>query len=156
MRTRYFYKLFMITATLVAAALLTSRPAAARSLSCKMNFRLSGWSIVYKQYDGTGAVRCSNGQQAQVKLESKGGGFTIGVSEIEGTGVFSEVKDIREIYGLYAALEGHAGVVKSAAGQVLTKGIISLALSGEGRGIDIGVAIGGLRISPLKQRLYKD
>lgn len=113
-----------------------------------MNYKLSGWSLVYKQYDGSGAVRCSNGQQAQVKLESKGGGFTIGRSEIEGTGVFSELTDIKEIYGTFVALEGHAGVVKSASGQVLTKGIVSLAMSGEGRGIDIGVAVGGLKISP--------
>jgi hypothetical protein len=105
---------------------------------------------VYKQYDGSGAVRCSNGQQAQVKLASKGGGFTIGVSEIEGTGVFSELKDIREIYGTFVSLEGHAGAVKSAAGQVLTKGVVSLAMSGEGRGFDIGVAIGGLTISPIR------
>ncbi|MBM4208728.1 MAG: hypothetical protein FJ190_12275 [Gammaproteobacteria bacterium] len=115
-----------------------------------MNYKLSGWSFVYKQYDGTGAVRCSNGQQAQVRLASKGGGFTIGRSEIDGTGVFSELKDIREIYGTFVELEGHAGVVKSAAGQVLTKGIVSLAMSGEGRGIDIGVNIGGLTISPLR------
>jgi hypothetical protein len=119
-------------------------------ITCKMNYKLSGWSFVYKQYDGTGAVRCSNGQQAQVKLASRSGGFTIGVSEIEGTGVFSELKNIREIYGTFVALEGHAGVVKSAAGQVLTKGIVSLAMSGEGRGIDIGVDIGGLTISPIK------
>lgn len=156
MGPQYILKLARVMATLIAAVLAVSCPAAEASVSCKMNFRLSGWSIVYKQYNGTGAVRCSNGQQAQVRLESKGGGFTIGISEIEGTGVFSEVKDIREIYGLYATLEGHAGVVKSASGQVLTKGIISLALSGEGRGFDIGVAIGGLRISPLKQRIYRD
>lgn len=134
--------------TLAACCSIGFAMPAQAKITCKMNYKLSGWSLVYKQYDGSGAVRCSNGQQAQVKLESKGGGFTIGRSEIEGTGVFSELTDIKEIYGTFVALEGHAGVVKSASGQVLTKGIVSLAMSGEGRGIDIGVAVGGLKISP--------
>jgi hypothetical protein len=115
-----------------------------------MAYKLSGWSFVYKQYDGSGVISCSNGQQAQVKLASKSVGFTIGRSEIEGTGVFSAVKDINEIYGTFVALEGHAGATKSADGQVLTRGIISLALSGVGRGIDIGVTLGALIISPRK------
>ncbi|MEQ1559013.1 MAG: hypothetical protein ABL933_08785 [Methyloglobulus sp.] len=122
--------------------------AASASTTCSMAYKLSGWSLVYKQYDGAGFIKCNNGQQAQVKLASKSIGFTIGRSEIEGTGVFTAVKDINEIYGTFAALEGHAGATKSADGQVLTRGVISLALSGVGRGIDIGVTIGALTISP--------
>ncbi|CAG7857088.1 hypothetical protein MCAMS1_01807 [biofilm metagenome] len=147
MHTQHFRRLLI---TFVAFCSVSITTPASANITCKINFKLSGWSFVYKQYDGSGAVRCSNGQQAQVKLASKGGGFTIGVSEIEGTGIFSELKDIREIYGTFVSLEGHAGVVKSAAGQVLTKGVVSLAMSGEGRGIDIGVAIGGLTISPIR------
>jgi hypothetical protein len=128
---------------------MLSQPAAAgNTITCKMTYRLKGWSFAYKQYDGTGAVSCSNGQQARVILASKSLGFSIGVSEIEGTGQFTELKDINEIYGTFASLEGHAGVTKSAAGQVLTRGVVSLVLSGEGRGIDIGVTLGGLKISP--------
>jgi hypothetical protein len=118
------------------------------SVSCTMTYRMSGWSLAYKQYDGIGNISCNNGQRAQVALSSKSIGFTIGKSEIEGTGVFSSVRNLNEIYGDFMALEGHAGMTKSVDGQVLTRGEISLALSGNGRGIDIGVAIGALTISP--------
>lgn len=126
---------------------LSNTTLADNAITCKMTYKLKGWSFAYKQYDGTGEVSCNNGQSARVILASKSLGFSIGVSEIEGTGQFTELKDINEIYGTFASLEGHAGVTKSAAGQILTRGIISLALSGEGRGIDIGVTLGGLKIS---------
>lgn len=116
--------------------------------SCTMTYKLSGFSLVYKQYDGIGNISCSNGQRAQVKLASKSIGFTIGKSEIEGTGVFSDVKAVNEVFGSYIALEGHAGATKSVDGQVLTSGEISLVLSGKGRGVDIGVTLGALTISP--------
>jgi hypothetical protein len=139
-----------LSLSLLAAILgLTSASANAESLtSCTMTYKLSGWSLVYKQYDGIGNISCGNGQRAQVALASKSIGFTIGKSEIEGTGVFSEVKNLNEIYGSFVALEGHAGATKSVDGQILTRGEISLALSGKGRGIDIGVTLGALKISP--------
>lgn len=124
-------------------------PVAAQSMtSCTMTYKMSGWSFVYKQYDGVGHISCSNGQRAQVGLSSKSIGFTIGKSEIEGTGVFSEVRNLNEIYGHYVALGGHAGVTKSVDGQVLTSGEISLVLSGKGRGVDIGVTLGALNVTP--------
>ena len=126
-----------------------SAPVSAESLtSCTMTYKLSGWSFVYKHYDGIGNISCSNGQRAQVALVSRTIGFTIGKSEIEGTGVFSDVRNLNEIYGNFVALEGHAGATKSVDAQVLTRGEISLALSGKGRGIDIGVTLGALNISP--------
>jgi len=132
------------------AASLSSAPvySANTMTSCTMTYKLSGWSLVYKQYDGVGHISCSNGQRAQVGLSSKSIGFTIGKSEIEGTGVFSEVRNINEIYGHYVALEGHAGMTNSFDGQLLTAGEISLVLSGNGRGVDIGVTLGALTISP--------
>lgn len=120
-------------------------------ISCSMYYKLSGWSFVVRQYDGSGNVTCSNGQRAQVKLRSRGVGFTIGKSDLEGTGYFSELKDISEIYGAFVALEGHAGVIRSGHGQIMTRGVVSLAISGTGRGFDIGVTLGGLDISPLNQ-----
>lgn len=117
-------------------------------ISCTMTYSMSGFSLAYKQYDGTGNVSCSNGQQAQVILASKSIGFSIGKSEIEGTGVFSSLKNINEVYGSFMSLEGHAGATKSVDAQVLTRGEISLALSGKGRGIDIGVTLGELTITP--------
>ena len=116
-------------------------------ISCTMTYQMSGYSLAIKVYDGTGVISCSNGQHQQVSLSSRSIGFTIGKSEIDGTGVFSGVKSLNEIYGTFAALEGHAGATTSVDGQVLTRGEISLALSGKGRGIDIGVTIGELTIS---------
>lgn len=122
------------------------------TISCKMSYRLKGWSVAYKQYNGFGDVSCNNGQRARVILESKSLGLSIGVSEIEGTGQFTELRDIKEVYGTFALLEGHAGAAKSAEGQVLTRGLVSLVLSGVGRGFDIGVTLGGLKISHPRKR----
>ena len=116
--------------------------------SCTMTYKMSGWSLVYKRYDGVGHISCRNGQKAKVGLSSNSIGFTLGKSEIEGTGVFSDVRNLNEIYGHYMALEGHAGLTGSVDGQVLTSGEISLVLSGKGRGVDLGVTLGALSVSP--------
>ena len=134
-----------LTAAAVAAFLAT--PAQAENASCKMTFKMSGWSFVYKQMKGEGKVTCSNGQRADVEIESHGGGFTIGKSDIlDGEGTFSEVKDISEIFGTYAQAEAHGGATKGGAAQVMTKGEISLAIAGAGRGWDVGVSFGGFKI----------
>ena len=136
---------------LTAAAAITflATPAQATELaSCTMTFDLSGWSLIYKQMKGSGKVTCSNGQSADVKLSSHGGGFTIGKSDIiGGEGTFSEVKDISEIYGTYAQAEASAGATKGGQAQAMTKGEISLALAGSGRGWDVGVTLGGFTIA---------
>ena len=44
--------------------------------------------------------------------------------------------------GDYANAEAHAGIVRSSAAQVVTKGPVSLALAGRGEGIDLGVEFG--------------
>jgi hypothetical protein len=112
-----------------------------------MTFNMSGWSLVYKQMKGGGKVACSNGQRADVTIESHGGGFTIGKSDIlNGEGTFSEVKDISEIFGTYAKAEASGGATKGGVAQVMTKGEISLAIAGTGRGWDVGVSLGGFTI----------
>lgn len=116
--------------------------------TCSMRYSLKGFSLAYKQYDGIGQIKCRNGQQAQVTLSSKSIGFTIGKSEIEGEGHFSDVTDIKEIYGDYISLGNHFGFLKSVDQQILTRGEISLLLRGQGRGIDIGFTIGDLHIGP--------
>lgn len=141
--TQYFPILLLAGMSLVATQTAKAEPLT----SCTMTYTLSGFSFVYKQYDGIGNVSCSNGERAQVALASRSIGFSIGKSEIQGTGVFSDVRSINEIYGNYVALEGHAGATKSVDAQVLTRGEISLALSGNGRGIDVGVTFGALNIS---------
>lgn len=121
---------------------------AAAMTQCTMRFTIKGWSVFYKTAEGSGRVSCSNGQRADVKLELTGGGLTFGKMEIlDGEGTFSGVMNIDEIFGGYAAAEAHAGAVKSAQASVYTKGEVSLALSGTGRGINIGIDFGRLQIS---------
>ena len=115
---------------------------------CHMDYNLKGWSVFYKTAGGKGRVTCSNGQHANVKINVTGGGLSFGKMEIlDGKGTFSEVLNIDEIFGAYIAAEAHAGAVKSAQASVYTKGEISLALTGSGRGINIGIDFGKLEIS---------
>ena len=110
---------------------------------------MKGWSAFYKTAAGAGTVKCDNGHSRKVTLSAKGGGLTVGKSSIEeGHGEFSAIASVDELYGTYLAAEAHAGAVKSSGAQVMTKGEVSLALSGTGRGIDLGVAFGAFTISP--------
>lgn len=137
----------MFSSFLMLAAL--SAPAfAAGPIDCELSFSMSGWSAFYKHATGSGTVTCDNGQSMKVNISAKGGGLTFGKSEIDnGIGKFSEVYNIEDIIGGYATAEAHAGAVKSASARVVTKGPISLALSGKGRGWDVGVAFGNFIIS---------
>jgi hypothetical protein len=121
--------------------------AQAADVKCQLKFSMSGWSAFYKRADGTGTVSCANGQSMTVKLQARGGGLTAGKSTIRnGVGEFSGVQTINDVLGSYASAEAHAGAVKSAQGQVVTKGEISLALSGTGDGWDLGIAFGKFTI----------
>jgi len=118
---------------------------------CKMTYNLKGWSAFYKTATGGGTITCSNGQTARVKIRAKGGGITFGKSEIiTGTGTFTGARDISELFGSYAQSEAHVGAGKSADVQAMTKGTVSLTLSGTGRGIDIGIAFGKFTIQRAK------
>ena len=132
---------------LVAAGLMPVTAARAADVSCKMTFQLSGWSLFYKTASGSGTVRCSNGQSLHVRLRAKGGGLTFGKTKINnGIGKFSGISNVREVLGHYANAEAHAGAQRSADAQVLTKGDVSLALSGKGEGWNLGVAFGAFII----------
>jgi hypothetical protein len=137
---------------LVAALFATSfathaEDQAKAKVDCTMKFSLKGWSAFYKRADGTGTVTCNNGQTATVKLEARGGGLTAGKSSIEnGSGEFSNVKNIDEIFGKYVNAEASAGAVKSSGAQAMTKGEVSLALAGTGRGWDLGISFGKFTI----------
>lgn len=151
MRTRILWIGTLVA--LVVGLALASTPvlAAAKPFRCHMSFSLKGWSLFYKTASGTGEVICDNGQKMRVRLTIKGGGLTFGKSSIHGgKGVFSGVYNIHEVLGGYVMASAHAGAVRSAQAMVLTKGEVSLALSGLGRGWDLGVDFGEFRISPLK------
>ncbi|HRQ65681.1 MAG TPA: hypothetical protein PKZ76_12605 [Xanthomonadaceae bacterium] len=133
---------------MTAVLLLGLAPQASSSgVRCELRFNMSGWSAFYKRSSGTGTITCNNGQSLNVSIEARGGGLTVGRSTIEnGVGEFSPVDDIRDLLGRYGSAEAHAGVGASAKGQVVTKGSVSLALSGTGRGVDLGVAFGSFVI----------
>lgn len=138
-----------IALSLPVAGLVTASTAQAQeaTVDCKMDFNLAGWAIIYKEASGAGTVTCSNGQSANVNISAKGGGLAAGKYEIDdGIGTFSKVKDISEIFGTYAQAEAQAGAVKTANAQALTKGEVSLGLTGTGRGWDLGVSFGGFTI----------
>jgi hypothetical protein len=135
----------LLVAALVAVAAIGNTAQA--KADCKLKFTISGWSAFYKRSDGAGTITCTNGQSMKVRLHARGGGPSIGRSTIKnGTGEFSGVDNIRELLGSYVSAEAEAGAVKSAKGQVVTKGPISLALSGTGEGWEIGIAFGKFQI----------
>jgi len=123
--------------------------AADASVKCDLSYELHGWSIIYKHAEGMGTVTCDNGQSSKVKISVVGGGLTAGKYKItDGKGEISKVSGIAEVFGDYVQAGAEAGVVKSAHAQVLTKGTTSLALTGKGQGIDLGVSVGKFTISP--------
>ena len=134
----------------LAILMATAAPLAhAGDTKCSLDFKMSGWSAFYKTASGSGTVKCSNGQSMKVKLSARGGGLTVGKSTItDGKGEFSSISGgINEILGSYIAAEAHAGAVNSAQANVMTKGEVSLALSGTGKGWDLGIVFGKLTIS---------
>ena len=138
----------LIAAALACGLLFATSAASARDADCKLRFSMAGWSVFYKTASGEGTITCDNGQSMQVQINAKGGGLTFGKSRIEdGTGEFSGVSDIKELLGTYATAEAHAGAGKSTKAQVMTKGEVSLALAGKGKGWDLGVAFGKFTIS---------
>lgn len=137
-----------LCAVLLIVSMTPAPVRAAGPIDCELHFSMSGWSAFYKRASGTGTVTCDNGQSLEVAIEAKGGGLTFGKSRIvNGLGKFTEVYAIDDVIGGYAAAEAHAGAVKSASARVVTKGPISLALSGKGKGWDVGVAFGSFIIS---------
>jgi hypothetical protein len=138
-----------VAASLLALAGLGAMGPAHADIDCHMRFSLSGWSAFYKTATGSGTVSCSNGQSMHVHIRAEGGGLTFGKTEVDdGHGAFTGVHGIHEVLGHYATAEAHAGAQASADSQVLTKGNVSLALSGKGRGWNLGIAFGAFIIEP--------
>jgi len=128
-----------------------NKEAGGESVQCRMIFNLEGWSAFYNTAKGNGTITCDNGQQARVKIRVKGGGVTFGKSKvIGGTGHFTGARNLGELYGSYAQSEAHAGAGKSGDVQAMTKGNVSLALTGTGSGVDIGFAFGKFTIERAK------
>ena len=139
---KFAFALFLLMMAAAPAAM------ASGALGCRLNFTMSGWSAFYKTSSGDGTVSCNNGERLNVRISAKGGGISFGKTQIDdGVGVFSDVYNIRDVIGGYATPAGHAGAGPSVKAQGVTKGPISLALTGKGRGWDIGIAFGSFVIS---------
>lgn len=136
---------------LAAGSMFSAQASAAGKIDCQMKFTLTGWSAIYKHAEGGGTVSCSNGRTYPVNIVANGGGLTVGKYKVEGgTGKFSDVYDVGEIFGSYAQGEANAGLVKSGTAQVLTKGNVSLALAGSGEGVDLGISFGKFTVERVK------
>jgi len=126
----------------LVALLLLAAPAYAGT-DCRMTFSMTGWSFFYRTAEGNGTISCENGESANVHVWSKGGGVTFGRSKIkDGTGRFTEVDSIEDLFGTYVQTEAHAGAGKSSKASAMTKGTVSLSLVGKGKGVDVGVSFG--------------
>src|SRR5262249_15929219 len=132
----------------IIAALAGVAPAEAKGTVCEMKFTLKGWPAFYKVAKGQGRMTGEKGERGKVTREAKGGGLTAGRSEIrDGLGKFNEVGDISELFGTYVAAGATAGAVKATGATAMTKGEVSLALSGKGSGFELGVAFGKFTIT---------
>ena len=126
----------------LSLALLFALPLHAGTV-CHLDFSMSGWSFFYRTAEGSGQITCENGQSSNAYVYSKGGGITFGRSKIkDGTGRFTEVDDISELFGTYVQGEAHAGAGKSTKASAMTKGTVSLSLVGKGKGVDVGISFG--------------
>jgi len=138
-----------VLACAMGSAAVTPARASGADLECKLSYNLSGWSLIYKHTTGTGVVKCNNGKSMPVRVTAKAVGLTAGKWHIDnGQGKFTDVHNIHEVLGAYAQASANAGLAKSGEAQVLSKGDISLALSGAGEGINLGVDIGQFKIEP--------
>jgi hypothetical protein len=153
-----------LRAALVTALLVLPHPAAADpprpvpvqtvrtvpTVHCHMAYSLRGWSVFYKRAKGTGVITCDNGQSARVRLSVHGGGLTFGKSEIvDGSGRFTDVRSIDELFGDYASAGAHGGAGRAGGAQAMSKGEVSLTLTGTGRGVDVGVDFSKFSIEPM-------
>jgi hypothetical protein len=132
----------------LAMGVAVSAAHARRTTECKMQYNMKGWSAFYKTAGGTGTIRCDNGQKANVRLSVRGGGLTAGKTDIrDGTGYFSPVSSIDELFGRYDSASAGAAAGKAASAQAMIKDNIQLSLTGTGRGVELGVALGRFTIT---------
>src|SRR5579863_957964 len=142
-KTTMKIRTLIVAGAVLGASLVASSAASAQSLTtCRLDFALKGWSAVVSSAHGEGVITCDNGQHADVVIEAKGAGVTAGKYELrDGHGRFNQVGDIHEIFGAYASGSAGAGAVKDAEAAVMTKGPVSLSLTGKGSGWELGVAV---------------
>lgn len=133
-------KTLSLMAVLMASVMVAPAAQAAGNIECNLRYDMAGWSLIYKTASGNGTITCDNGTRMPVKIKVKGGGLTVGKSKIVGgTGRFTGAYSPNDLFGTYAAVGAHAGAVRSSGAAAMTKGDISLALAGTGKGWDLGI-----------------
>lgn len=133
----------MMAMAVVLAMGIAPAAQAAGNIDCELRYNLTGWSAFYKTSSGTGTITCENGASIPVKISAKGGGLTVGRTTItDGRGRFTGAYSLDDLLGTYAAAEVHASASRANDAQAMTKGDISLALAGTGRGWSIGIGFG--------------
>ncbi|GGA11861.1 hypothetical protein [Dyella caseinilytica] len=131
----------VLAASGLAAMPASSAFAATAPIKCHLTYELAGWSAIYQHATGSGHVRCDDGRSAAVTISVHGGGLTAGKFRVSGHGEISNVYGIDQVFGSYAQAGASAGVVQSGTAQVLSKGTVSIALTGTGQGVNLGVAV---------------
>jgi len=143
---------FLILFPQIRPALAKAPGSKKGNVKCTMDFSLKSWSVFYKSAKGEGVIKCSNGQKAAVQLRGHGGGVTFGKFNIpDGTGEFTPVSKLEDLYGKYAEVGGEGGAGKARTGHSLSKDDITLDLKGKGTGGGFGFDFSGFRISPMKK-----
>ncbi|UPG91346.1 hypothetical protein L2Y96_06120 [Luteibacter aegosomaticola] len=133
---------------LVAALCAPTASRAADAFDCTMRFDLSSWAVLYKHSAGHGTITCTDGSTLKVKLTANGGGLALSKSAIkDGKADFSGLARIEDTLGTYASADADTGIVKHGDAQVLTKGPVSMTLAGAGKGMGLGVTVGGFTIA---------
>ncbi|MGE8224987.1 MAG: hypothetical protein ACN6RK_04285 [Stenotrophomonas sp.] len=133
----------MMAMAVVLAMGIAPAAQAAGNIDCELRYNLTGWSAFYKTSSGTGTITCENGASIPVKITAKGGGLTVGRTTItDGRGRFTGAYSLNDLLGTYAAAEVHASASRATDAQAMTKGDISLALAGTGRGWSLGIGFG--------------
>ncbi|AOU98070.1 hypothetical protein BI364_08930 [Acidihalobacter yilgarnensis] len=151
MTKRYLPLFSLLSIFAISSVIPQYALAAGANLECKMHFKTTSWSAIYKHVEGGGLVTCTDGSSMHVKITARGVGLTAGKFHIDnGVGTFTDVHHIDDVLGSYAQGEANAGLGKSGSAQVLTKGAVSLALAGSGHGVDLGVSVGKFTISRVK------
>jgi hypothetical protein len=148
--------LVVVAAVVTVLGLSLGSSARAGTIKCRMRYSMNGWSVFYASATGEGTVTCDNGQTAAVTLRATGGGLTAGkVNIVDGIGNISGVTDIDQVFGKYASAEANAGAGDAAAAQVVTKGPVSIALSGTGQGMNLGWSFGAFVVERAHKKKSK-
>lgn len=127
------------------------------NVNCTMQFELRSWAAFYKSGKGDGKISCDNGKKADIFIRTHGGGVQFGKFNIaNGSGKFTPVKSIDELFGKYASVGGEGAAVKARIGQSLSKDDITLDIKGTGTGGGFGFDFGSFRISRLTPEQAKE